>query len=85
MPPKRKPTAKAQASATPTDRQLDTNPARNVMGDAFDRIALETGRSKTEVMECYSERAAIREYLGGMTRLEAELRAVDDTRAMLAR
>jgi hypothetical protein len=52
--------------------------------DTFDRIALKTGRSRAEILECWAERSAIREYLGGLTRLEADLRAVGDTDSMLS-
>ena len=51
--------------------------------DAFDKIAQKTGRSRAEILEIWRERAAIREYLGGLSRVEAELRAVSDTEALL--
>ena len=51
--------------------------------DAFDIIAKSTGRARSEVVETFTERAAIRQYLGGLGRTEAELRALDDTRDML--
>lgn len=40
-------------------------------------------RCLTRVHEEHAERAAVREYLGGMTRLGAEVAAVDDTRSAM--
>jgi hypothetical protein len=39
---------------------------------SIDEIAKRTGRSREEVVEVACERAAIREYLGGLSRAEAE-------------
>ena len=41
-------------------------------------------RALERVHEEWAERAAIREYVGGMTRNGAEVAAVDDTRRMLS-
>ena len=43
-----------------------------------DDVVKKTGRSRDEVVEVCRERAAIREYLGGMPRAEAERLALDD-------
>jgi hypothetical protein len=56
----------------------------NTVDDLFAKLAKKTGKSVEEVKEVWSERAAIREYVGGMTRLEAELRAIEDTEWMLS-
>lgn len=53
--------------------------------DIFSVLAKKTKRSIDEVKETWSERAAIREYVGGMSRLEAELAAIKDTEDVLAR
>jgi len=50
--------------------------------DAFDKLAAETGQTRACVMEEWGERAAIRQYLGNLTIVEAEARAFDDVRAM---
>jgi hypothetical protein len=42
-------------------------------------IAHRGGIPIARVIEEHAERAAIREYLGGMTRDEAEIAAIDDT------
>lgn len=46
--------------------------------DAMDKIAQQAGVARERVIEEWRERAAIREYLGGMTRAEAELAAMRD-------
>jgi hypothetical protein len=52
--------------------------------DAFDELAAKTGRSRDEVIETWSERAAIRQYLGGLSRDMAEQLALEDTRDLLS-
>ena len=49
----------------------------------IDEIVARTGRSRDEVVEAWDERAAIREYLGGLPRDEAEQLALEDTRDLL--
>jgi hypothetical protein len=49
---------------------------------ALERIASESGRSPLDVLELFLERAAIREYDGGLSRAEAERLAVEDVREM---
>jgi hypothetical protein len=51
--------------------------------DTFAVIARNTGHSIAVVAEVFSERSAIREYLGGMTRADAEIKATQDTSAIL--
>ena len=46
------------------------------ISDTFDEIAKKARRSREYVIEEWKERAAIREYLGGVTRVEAELAAI---------
>lgn len=60
-----------------TAHEIDTPP------DAFDLIVRASGKSRAEVVEVWTERAAIRQYVGGMLRAEADLRALDDTREVL--
>lgn len=48
-------------------------------------LARRTGRSVTDVTEIYEERAAIREFLGGYRRLEAERLGLQDTIAWCER
>ena len=52
--------------------------------DAMDELAAETGQTRARVLEEWGERAAIREYLGGMSLAEAERRAIDDVRAIFS-
>lgn len=47
-------------------------------------LAVRYGRKPDEVIERWSERAAMREYDGGMTRIEAEGAALADVRRWLA-
>lgn len=51
--------------------------------DAFDLIAKDSGKPRAEVVEVWTERAAIRQHVGGLPRAEADLRALDDTREVL--
>ena len=44
--------------------------------DTFDEIARRARRPREHVIEEWKERAAIREYLGGVPRVEAELAAL---------
>lgn len=46
-------------------------------------IARRSGRSIDDVLELWAERAAIREYDGGMKRREAERAAEDDVAGMV--
>lgn len=48
------------------------------------RLAEKVGATRACVLEEFGERAGIREYLGGMTREDAEARAMDDVEALLA-
>ena len=50
--------------------------------DTFDALAV---AAKAEVMEEWRERAAIREYLGGYSRPEAERLALQDAEAYVTR
>ena len=52
--------------------------------DVFDRIALQMQAPREVVLEEFGERAAIREYLGGMTKAAAEREAIADVEAILA-
>lgn len=54
-----------------------------MMTPTIDEIAKRTGRSRDEVVEVCRERAAIREYLGGLSRAEAEKLALDDALDLL--
>ena len=47
------------------------------------RIARRSHLPLARVVEEHAERAAIREYLGGMSRDEAEIAAIEDTADML--
>jgi hypothetical protein len=67
-PPRRSPRAAAHGGPTPPPE------------DVFTRLARETGQPRGRVLEEWSERAAIREYLGNVPRAEAEFRAIDDVR-----
>jgi len=49
----------------------------------IEEIAKRTGRSRDEVVEVARERAAIREYLGGLPRAEAEKVALEDALDLL--
>jgi hypothetical protein len=49
-----------------------------LMSDRYDTLARSAGRDRDDVLEYWSERAAIREYDGGMTRAAAEGRAWAD-------
>ena len=51
--------------------------------DTFEVIAKNTGHTIARVKEEFAERAAIREYLGGMSRADAERKATQDTSALL--
>ncbi len=51
--------------------------------DPIADLVVRTGRSREEVVEVFDERAAIREYLGGYSRQEAERRAIVDVVAVL--
>jgi hypothetical protein len=53
--------------------------------DVFDVLAKRTGASRERVIEECNERAAIREYLGGMPRLLAEREAISDVQNVLGR
>jgi hypothetical protein len=55
-----------------------------IVPDAFGQLARDVRRSRDEVIETWQERAAIREYLGNLSRAEAEALAIDDTRALLS-
>jgi hypothetical protein len=44
----------------------------------LDQIARRSGKPLEHVLEIWNERAAIREFEGGMTRRDAERAAVDD-------
>ncbi len=68
MPPRR---SRTPADATPPKR------------DAFDRLAEEVGHTRERVLEEFGERSGIREYLGGLSRAEAEARAMEDVEALL--
>jgi hypothetical protein len=46
---------------------------------SIDEIAKRTGRPRDEVVEVARERAAIREYLGGLSRAEADQVALEDS------
>lgn len=46
-------------------------------------VAVRTGRSRDEVVEVCAERAAIREYLGGFSRAQAEQLALEDALDLL--
>jgi len=48
----------------------------------MDELAAETGQARARIAEEWGERAAIRQYLGNLTIVEAEARAFDDVRAM---
>lgn len=48
---------------------------------AVTAIALELRVDAYELLADWEERAAIREYLGGMSRVEAERHALEDVRA----
>ena len=54
-----------------------------IPADVFDKLVIKTGQPRAIVMETFGERAAIREYLGNMPRVQAELRAIDDVEAVL--
>lgn len=69
-----KPRAKKPAARKPIEK---------IIPDAFGVIARETRRSRDEVMETWQERAAIREYIGGHARADAEALAMSDTRDLL--
>jgi hypothetical protein len=56
---------------------------RPTVPPAIAGIAKRTKRSVAEVQETWSERAAIREYVGGHGRAEAERLAYADTEALL--
>lgn len=47
-------------------------------------MAMRYGQAEAQVLELWSERAAVREYDGGMTRIEAEGAAMADVRRWLA-
>lgn len=44
--------------------------------DAMDKLARRAGWNRAAIVEIWKERAAIKEYLGGMNRAEAELAAM---------
>ena len=48
-----------------------------------DEIVARTGKSRDEVIEVCGERAAIREYLGGLPRVRAEQLALEDALDLL--
>jgi hypothetical protein len=52
--------------------------------DDLGELARLTGRSRDEVIETVAERAAIREYLGGYPREEAEKLALEDAFELLS-
>lgn len=52
--------------------------------DAIGKIAQKAGVTRERVIEEWKERAAIREYLGGMSRVEAELVAMRDVEDVLS-
>lgn len=51
--------------------------------DAFDMIAAGTGATRARVIEEWTERAAIRQYLGNMSPAEAERLALVDVELLL--
>jgi len=51
--------------------------------DACIALAEQAGLDSDELVEWWSERAAVREYDGGQARDEAELAALDDVRQMI--
>lgn len=55
--------------------------------DVFDRIAEECGSGVTreEVLELWHERAAIREHMGGDSRIMADRNAITDVKAYFTR
>jgi hypothetical protein len=60
----------------PTRRRPPYSP--DIVLDAFDMIAAAAGLPKDVVIDEWKERAAIREYLGGFPRGQAERLALDD-------
>ncbi len=64
------------------NKRQPSSPAPRIP-DAFDQIAAKTGATRARVIEEFGERAAIREFLGGMSRADAEARAMMDVVAIL--
>lgn len=58
-------------------------PQLGTIRDQLEDVARRSGVPIDRVVEEHSERAAIREYLGNMTRDEADQAAIGDTCAML--
>jgi hypothetical protein len=50
--------------------------------DRFDILVEKLGVPRARLIEEWGERAAIRQYLGNMSRADAEVRAFDDVEAM---
>ena len=80
-------TAEQRKAAQVEDRVRRARPAReDASGEcraALAELAEATGRPLAQLVEEWSERAAVREYLGSYSRDDAELLALEDVRDAL--
>jgi len=73
---------RARERAAPVLRARKAQAPTSDHNDELEAIAESAGVPFADVYEAWSERAGIRQYDAGVTRLQAERDAVDDVRAM---